>query len=298
VDKLSALNAFMHAAQTRSFTGAGKQIGLSGSAVAKAIARLEESMSIRLFHRSTRSIVLTYEGNLLLESCNRIMGEMEQIEARMADIGKRPWGRLRVSVQVPSYFVAPLLRRFMTEYPGIELDLDFRGDGADSVEDGFDVAITRGVARDSRLISRHLGYSQRCVVGSPDYFARRGIPRGVGELARHVCLHHRMATTGTVERWPLDIDQPDAGAIPVSASASTLEALVHLVLDGTGIACIPAFTIQRYLRDGTLVAVLDEHIAHAEQYVAIWPYSPHLAPKIRAFVDFIAPRMFRTESSD
>jgi DNA-binding transcriptional LysR family regulator len=298
MDKLSALNAFMHAAQTRSFTRAGQRIGLSASAIAKAIGRLEASMSTRLFHRSTRSIVLTQEGQVLLESCQRIMDEIEAIEERFADSGKVPRGKLRVSIQVPGSFLAPMLQQFMSEFPEIELDLDFRGDGTGGVEEGFDVSIRSGAGRDSRLMSRHLGYSRRCVVGAPGYFTRQGIPQTPSDLSTHICLHHRNVATGKLESWPLKDGDPEVNVIPVSAAANTLGALIQLAQGGAGLACLPALAIQRPLRDGSLISVLGDYVDHADQYVALWPSSRHLAPRIRAFVDFIAQKMFSESACD
>ncbi|WP_429337733.1 LysR family transcriptional regulator [Paraburkholderia atlantica] len=129
MDTLGTLSIFVHAAETRNFTRTAQRLGLSASAIAKSIARLEDRMGIRLFHRSTRNVMLTHEGEMLLESCRRIIEEVEMIEERFTRRGKAPSGRLRVIAQIPSAYIAPLLRKFIVAFPEIELDMEW-GTGA------------------------------------------------------------------------------------------------------------------------------------------------------------------------
>src|SRR5712675_911067 len=124
MDSLGSLNAFVQAAESRSFTVAGRQLGVSSSAIGKAVARMEERLGVRLFHRSTRSITLTAEGALFLERCRRILGEVEAAEAELSDAVGSPRGRLRISTPQLSGLIMPALDGFMTQYPEIELDVD------------------------------------------------------------------------------------------------------------------------------------------------------------------------------
>ena len=117
LDSLGALKVFARAAETRSFTEAGNQLALSPSAVGKAVARLEQRLAVRLFHRSTRSITLTEEGQQLLESCRRIFAEVETIASGLAQAQGAPRGRLRVSLPVIGVLMMPTLSAFMTRYP-------------------------------------------------------------------------------------------------------------------------------------------------------------------------------------
>src|SRR5260221_3513288 len=124
MDSLSALSAFVRAAEVRSFTDAGRQLSLSSSAIGKAVARLEERLGVRLFHRSTRSIALTQEGKLFLESCRRIFSEIETVELEFAQTKGEPRGRLQVSLPLIGMLMMPTLSRFIRAYPEIELDMD------------------------------------------------------------------------------------------------------------------------------------------------------------------------------
>ncbi|OWJ64155.1 LysR family transcriptional regulator [Inquilinus limosus] len=288
-DSLGALDAFVRAADSRSFTAAGRQLGVSSSAIGKAVARLEERLGVRLLHRSTRSVTLTPEGTLFLERCRRIFSEIETAEMELALTRGAPRGRLRVSLPLAGMLMMPTLGAFMREYPEIELDLDFTDRLVDVIEEGFDAVIRAGEVGDSRLMSRILGVFRLQLVAAPAYLARRGVPRVPEDLAGHACLQHRFATSGRFEPWPLR----RAGiALPSSAVANTIEPLIAMAEQGLGIACLPDFAIRRQIGDGTLAVVLADHTAHEGVFRLLWPSSRYPAPKLRVFIDFLAKRLF------
>ena len=298
LDNLSALKVFSRAAETRSFTEAGNQLGLSSSAVGKAVARLEQRLGVRLFHRSTRSITLTDEGEQFLESCRRIFAEVEAIETGFAHAKGAPRGRLRVSLPLVGTLMMPTLTAFMHAYPEVELDLHFSDHLVDVVNDGFDVVVRTGEATDSRLIARVLGNYHLQRVGSPAYFARAGTPRTPEDLVHHACHHHRFPTNGKLERWPLVTPaEGDDVMLPVTSASNTIEPLVGIAEAGLGVACVPDFSFARQLKAGTLVRVLDDHVQHTGTFRAVWPASPYLSPKLRVFVDFLAANLLPSSSA-
>ena len=264
MDSLGPLNAFVQAADARSFTAAGRQLGVSSSAIGKAVARLEERLGVRLFHRSTRAIALTPEGALFLRRCRRILSEAEDAELEIAQTQGAPRGRLNVSLPLAGILMMPAISAFMHAYPEIELELDFSDRLVDVIDEGFDAVIRAGEIGDSRLMSRTLGTFQLRLVGSPVYFASKGYPQNPDDLKQHACLQHRYATSGKLERCPLqhkgealDLD------LPKTAVANTIDPLIHLAEQGLGIACLPDFAIRRQLANGNLVTVLDDHIQHS-----------------------------------
>lgn len=288
MDNIGALNAFVQAAEARSFTGAGRVLGVSSSAIGKAVARLEERLSVRLFHRSTRSVTLTPEGALFLERCRRIFCEIEAAELELAQLQGAPRGKLRISMPLAAMLVMPALTAFMRRWPDIELDLDFSDRFVDVIEEGFDGVIRAGEIGDSRLMSRALGTFHLKLVGSPLYFAARGIPVKPADLRQHACLHHRFATSGKLEPWPLR--RPVE--LPTTAIASTVEPLIQMAEQGLGIACLPDFAVRSQLADGTLVTVLNKHVCHSGVFRLLWPSSRYLSPKLRVFIDFMAENLF------
>ena len=299
MDSLGALSVFVRAAEARSFTDAGRQLGLSSSAIGKAVARLEERLGVRLFHRNTRTVTLTQEGRLFLESCRRIFSEINTIEHEFAQSRGTPRGKLRVSLPIVGMLMMPTVSRFMRAYPSIELDMDFTDHLVDVIDGGYDVVVRSGEASDSRLMARTLGTYRLEVVGSPSYFERAGIPSTPEELAKHACLHHKYPTTGKIQHWPF-VPRPAADdvVLPTTGTASTIEALVSLAEHGVGLACVPDFAVRRQVSDGSLKIILAEHIDHSGVFRAMWPSSRYLSPRVRVFVDFLAEHLFpKTQTS-
>lgn len=299
MDSLSSLNAFARAAEARSFTVAGRQLGVSSSAIGKAVARLEERLGVRLFHRSTRTITLTPEGTCFLERCRRIFCEIEAAELELAQTQGAPRGKLRVSLPLAGMLMMPALSAFMRAYPEIELDLDFTDRLVDVIDEGFDAVVRAGEVSDSRLMTRTLGAFRLKLVGAADYFALRGIPQKPDDLKSHACLHHRYATSGKLERWPLRRGRKDIEIdLPTTAVANTIEPLICMAEQGFGIACLPDFAIRRQLEEGILVAVLNPYTHHSGTFRMLWPSSRYLSPKLRVFVDFMAQNLFSVRALD
>jgi DNA-binding transcriptional LysR family regulator len=298
LDSLTALNVFVRAAETCSFTEAGRQLGLSSSAVGKGVARLEQRLGVRLFHRNTRCIRLTQEGKSILESCRRIVCEILAVEQELAQTKGTPKGKLRVSMPLVGMLMIPTLGKFIRAYPEIELDMDFNDCFVDVVDSGYDVVLRSGETSDSRLMSRRLGTYRFEIVGSPDYFARAGVPSRPEDLVGHACLHRKHPTTGKIQRWPF---VPSATTndlvLPTTATASTVDALIYLVEHGVGIACVPDFCIRQQIADGSLVSVLKEDVDDTEVIRAMWPSSRYLSPKLRVFIDFLTENLLPKVSS-
>ncbi|WP_373928750.1 LysR substrate-binding domain-containing protein [Sphingomonas aerolata] len=293
MDKLAALRAFVQAADTRSFVEAGRQLGLSASAIGKAIARLEESLGLRLFHRNTRSMALTEEGAAYLDRCRDILINLDEAEAGLRASGTNPSGILRVSLPIVGMLLMPAISSFMTAYPEIRLDIDFTDRLVDVIEEGFDVVIRTGDGGDSRLMSRRTGSFRHHIVASPAYLAQRGTPVVPQDLMEHACLHHRYPSTGKFERWPIETDGIAIDlALPVRASASTIEPLIEMAEGGFGIASLPDFAVARSVRAGSLAIILAQHVAVRGVFKALWPSSRHVAPKVRVFVDHMAANLF------
>lgn len=298
MDELGGLSVFVHVADAGSFVAAGRVLGLSASAIGKSIARLEERLGVRLFHRSTRSIRLTQEGALFLDRCRRIIGEIKAAELELSRASETPRGRLRVSLPLASGLLLPVMCDFMSQYPDIELDLDFTNRNVDLIEEGFDAAIRVGNLEDSRLSARNCGSFNLILVASPIYIARRGMPKQISDLSNHDCLHFRFIRSGRIAKWPLSVDPagPDIRLPPKLVSNENLM-LIQAAKQGLGITCVPDFTVRSALAAGTLQAILERDVNQKIDWWALWPSNPHLQPKLAAFVDFLSKRVAAMESA-
>lgn len=293
MDSLNGFVVFVQVAEARSFVGAGRLLGISASAVGKSVARLEQRLGVRLFHRSTRSIALTAEGQKFLERSRRILDEIEAAEGELSQATSTPRGRLRVSLPLVSSLVLPVLADFMRKYPEIELDLDFSDRLVDIVDEGFDAVVRTGQPVDSRLTARLLGEFDRMLVASPAYLDQHGTPTTPQDLAKHRCLHYRYAHSGKLEAWPLP-PAPDGReiALPTSMICNNIETRVCFALQGRGIAWLPDFAIRDLLTAGRLVPVLPTDVHSRGAFHVLWPAGRHITPKVRVLVDFLVERVF------
>lgn len=292
MDKLTAFDAFVQSAETGSFVAAGRKLGLSASAVGKAVVRLEQRLDVRLFHRNTRNMTLTEEGRLFLERCRRIFEEVEAAEAELARSNRTPRGRLRVSLPLVGMLLTPVMAKFMRAWPEVQLDLDFSDRLVDVVEEGFDAVIRTGQPSDSRLMSRNVGRFRLKIVASPDYLARCGVPETPDDLAHHQCLHQRSPSTGKLRPWPFARGERQGKIVlPERMSATAVDPLIALAIEGMGIACLPPFAIRGEIADGRLVPILDEWVTETDQFNVLWPASRQITSKLRAFVDFMAEHL-------
>lgn len=299
-DRLTGLEAFVRTADLGSFAAAGRILGLSASAVGKAVARLEQQLGTRLFQRSTRSIRLTDEGRLFHERCRRILDDLDDAQATLAEALEKPRGRLKLSSPIVSYhFLLPLLPDFMARYPEIELDLDFNDRIVDLIEEGVDVAIRSGDPPDSRLMSRTLRPFQMLLCAAPAYLERRGVPRTPRDLDRHHGIRFRFPNSGKLQDWPLTLaaGEPEL-RVRTSLTCNNMEALRGAAVGGLGIGCLPDFLAREPLASGALRTILMDHIDGPGQFRLLWPSNRNLSPKVRVLVDFLSERLFAARCED
>jgi len=288
MESLVGITTFVQVAEIGSFAEAGRVLGISASAVGKMIARLEEQYKVRLFHRSTRSIRLTAEGEMFLTRCHRILNEVTAAEAELSNASGVPRGRLRISVPQLTDLVMPVIHGFMHAYPEVDLDLDLSDRMVDIIEEGFDVVIRTGDQADSRLVSRKLATSRRVLVASNAYLDLHGRPETPADLLEHRCLLHKFPASGRMEKWRLEL--PDGrNELPLREARvfSTVESITFLARRGEGIAYVPEFLVSKDLARGEMRTVLDDFVDDLVTFWAVWPASRHASPKLRAFVDHV-----------
>lgn len=294
MESLSGLMAFVRTADLGSFVAAGRMLGLSASAVGKAVTKLEQQLGIRLFQRSTRSLRLTEEGRAFHERCRRILDDLDDARAMLARTTDAPRGRLRVSTPIVSYhLLLPVLPDFMTRYPEIDVDLDFNDRLVDLIDEGVDVAIRSGELPDSRLMARTLRPFQMLLCAAPSYLERHGTPKCPRDLDGHRGIRFRYPNSGKIQAWPLTLpaDEPDLRMRTV-LTCNNMEALRGATIAGLGIGCMPDFLARDPLAKGELRTLLDDRIDAPGHFSLIWPSNRNLSPKVRVFVDFVGERLF------
>ncbi|WP_239020845.1 LysR family transcriptional regulator [Novacetimonas maltaceti] len=256
-----ALEAFVQAAETSSFKEAGRRIGLSSSAIGRTIAKLEQELGARLFHRSTRAISLTAEGEKFLFHCYRIFAEFDAAREELSAVTAEPKGRLRIGFPNLGTELMPHIVAFQKRYPEIELDLDFSDRLVNLVEEGFDAVMRIGSVDDSRLMMRRLSGFHHRLVAAPDYASLRGLPVSPDDLQTHLCLRYRYPSSGKLAPWPFltngELISPD---LPTSSVSNNINSLLSMVENGLGIALLPDFMVHEKIKAKQLIPVLDEYI--------------------------------------
>lgn len=290
MDRLDEINAFAAVADARSFTQAARRLGISSAQVSKLVARLENRLSARLLNRTTRDVSLTDTGRAYLDRARQLLEDFAGLEGSVRD-ENGPSGTLRISA--PTSFGAaeltPALLDFAAAYPQVALDVSSTDRMVNLVEEGFDVAVRIGQLEDSSLVARKLAAVKMVACAAPDYLARAGRPRTIGDLAGHEAIIDTNGADPTVWRFGSGAARREvrvAGRLRFSGAP----ACVAAARAGFGITRVPAFAAAEDLRAGRLQALLCEVEPELIHVHAVYPHGRHLAAKVRAFVDFLARR--------
>jgi len=292
MESLTGYSAFVLAAEQHSYVAAGRILGISSSAVAKSISRLEAGLGVRLLSRTTRSVGLTDEGAIFYERCKRILDDIRDAEATVSQSRERPKGRLRVSVPhiVGRHLLLPHLATFTQRFPEIELDINFEDRVVDIVAEGLDVAVRSGELTDTRLIARSIGKQHFVVCGSATYFNHYNRPETPTELGRHICIHFKYPSSGRLAPWSFRPPYGDL-RLPESMIFNNTDAGLYASIDGIGLAHLPVYVARPAIEAGVLKPVLADFMLPFGSLSLVWPSNRQLSPKVRAFVDFAIERL-------
>jgi DNA-binding transcriptional LysR family regulator len=287
LDGLDVLGAVVEAG---SFVRAGEALGLTQSAVSRAVARLEDRIGVRIFRRTARSISLTDEGRRFYESVAPHLAAIVDATTEAGGSASRVSGRLRVNVDagIGQFVLTPHLQPFLAQHPDLAMEIAVRDRMGDLVRDGFDVSVRFGLPEPSALKSRLLMRTRVVTCASPAYVARHGMPRRPRDLEQHQCVLMRDPSTGTHHGWELVQGKT---VVPVNVSGQLMVneggSLLAACLGGQGIAQLLELHARELLADGRLVQVLPRW---AEETYPLYAYhhSARLqSAKVRAFLEFV-----------
>lgn len=291
-DRLAALESFVAVAQKLSFAAASLDLDISASALSRRISQLEASLGTRLFQRSTRHVSLTEAGALYLTHVTEALVRISQAQTAILDYGNEPNGRLRVAL--PNMFgqlhVAPLLPEFMRRYPKVMLELCFSDWFTDIVAEGYDMGLRVGALDNSDMMARKLADNHRILCCSPGYIEQHGTPATVQELRQHATLQFSTFKTPNAWRLKLKSKEVNVSISPVMRSDNA-ESLRQAALAGAGISLMALFIVSEDIKRGRLVRILPD-ISGADSWIwAIYPNTPYLPLKVRAFIDFLVEKL-------
>ncbi|WP_407324230.1 LysR family transcriptional regulator [Acinetobacter pittii] len=288
VESLKGITNFVITAKSKSFTEAADKLGITKSAVGKSIARLEDRLGTRLFHRSTRKLSLTSDGEAYLVSCLSALEILDAAENSLSRRQDKPSGEVRIDMPISfgRGLMMPLLIEIAKKYPDLRFTLTFNDRFIDPLEEGLDLVLRLGELQDTdELISRYLSSQRLYLCATPEYIEKYGEPISPDDLKNHHCIMGYRR--GSPLAWKLR--SPTGDEIKYishnSHQVSDGDALLQSCIGSIGIAQFPETMVNSYLANGTLKLLLEDYSPPPSELHILWPRTKHLIPKVRMIVD-------------
>jgi molybdate transport repressor ModE-like protein len=284
------LRLLVRIARLGSISAAARDLGLTPAGASARLARIEKGLGARLLHRTTRQATLTEDGLAFLPHAEHVLDAAEAARAALGREQVMPRGTLRVAA--PASFgrmhIVPGLPDFCSRYPGLIIDMRISDSIVDLVEGAFEVAVRYADLGDSSFVARRLAPDRRLLVASPEYLERRGRPKTPDDLVAHACL-----VVGTLDLWTFTgadgktITRRVTPALRINDGGAVRD----VACAGLGIALMATWCAADEIRSGALVPVLPEYpLVSTQTLWALYPSSRELAPKVRAFIDWLVAR--------
>jgi DNA-binding transcriptional LysR family regulator len=289
-DLLALYRTFARCVEAASFSAVAAELNTSQPTISRQVAALEDHLGCLLFQRTTRALTLTDDGRTFYELALAALDAAEQAEAAVGRRRGRVSGRLRLACAgvFGRLHVIPRLAAFMARHPELDIDLVMQDRATDLVEEGVDLALRVGETRDAGLMARRIGLSRRVVVAAPGYLDAHGTPAHPRDLSGHRCILYFGLNSGpswgfASPEGPLQV--PIDGRFRVDNT----EGVRAAVLGGLGIAYVPVWHfVDDEIESGRLRLILQEFEPTPASISAVWPSRRHLAPKVRAAIEFFA----------
>lgn len=286
-DRLREIEIFLKVADDASFSSAARGLDVDPSTVSKVIQRLEGRLGVRLFHRTSRVLKLTQEGEQFRASVQKAVAALDEAMASVGTAEAGVGGVLRIS-STPAFArrrLAPLMPAFLRQHPDLRVEFVLAATPPDLFEQQIDLSFQSGHIPDSTLVARRVTVARWHLCAAPAYLAQAGAPRTPEELAQHRCLNFLPGSFRS--RWPLRVgERVHTQEPPGQLAANNGDMLAELALAGMGIARLADYHIEPELKAGRLVTVLDDLALDAEPIYAVYASRRHLSPRVRAFLDF------------
>lgn len=298
MDRLAAFQAVVRVADTHSFTKAAEQLSLSRARVSALVAELEGHLGARLFHRTTRHVQPTPDGEALIARCRDWLDDLDEMESLFDLERGELTGRIRVDMNhaMARDLVIPQLPGFLAEHPRLDIELSCSDGPVDLVREGLDCVVRVGEVADSALIARPLGALPVINCASPAYLERQGTPRTPADLTRqgHRVVHYAPYFGTAPARWEYCAQgQTHRLALPGALTVNSTSAYTEACLAGLGLIQVPRTGVQPHLATGRLVEVLADYRAEPMPVSLIYAHRRNLSRRVQAFMGWLGDEIQR-----
>jgi DNA-binding transcriptional LysR family regulator len=293
MDRFQSMHAFVQVVDRGGFAPAARAMGLSRSAVNRAVQRLEADLGAQLLRRSTRKVSPTDTGLAFYDRCMQILDDVEEAVAAVSELQDHPRGTLRINAPMSfgTRHVAPAIADYMGHYPDVKVELVLNDRFVNPIEEGFDVTFRIGSdGPSSSILVRRYAITPRVLCASPAYLETAGTPETPGDLKSHRCLHYGYLASGS--QWRLAGPEGEDGNYPIHCVmwSNNGDVLRDAAVQDQGIALLPTFIVGADLRAGRLCTVLKAYRAPEIALTALYPRHRHLSSKVRLLLDFVEER--------
>jgi DNA-binding transcriptional LysR family regulator len=285
------LRVFIQVAEVGSFIRASQILLMPKTTVSAAIQQLEHEMGARLFHRTTRRVQLTSDGELLLEKARSLLFDVQALESLFHRQNGPIGGRLTVDVpsRIARRMIVPALPDFFLQYPEIQLFLSASDRSVDLIQEGIDCVVRVGSLSDSSLVSQPLGRLSMINCASPDYLQRYGIPEHPAQLEEHWVVGYAQPTLAGADSWQWQQDgQLFEKTLPSRVTVNNVENYIGCCLVGLGMMQIPRFDVQHYLDNGSLCEILPQARPPAMSMALLYPHRRQRSARLTAFAEWFS----------
>lgn len=285
--ELDDIQVFCRAAESSSFTDASISLGVTPSAVSKAVQRLEKKLKLKLFYRSTRSIRLTEEGRSYYETCRKSLESIQEIENHLLNKAV-PRGILRISLpdSLAINQLVPILNGFIEKYTDdLKLELYLSTAFVDFMREDIDLAIRIGHIGDLDLVAKFYGKTSEKVVASPDYLKKYGTPKNLEDLKNHKCIGLKFPSMKSPMLWHFCDGQMQR--LDFSMVYDDPMGALQTVKQGFGLIQLLDFTVDDAIKNGELIEVLTEFMGEPMDIHLVYPGGKYIPAKVRAFIDYL-----------
>ncbi|HEY2227000.1 MAG TPA: LysR family transcriptional regulator [Xanthobacteraceae bacterium] len=292
MDRLDAMAVLLAVVDAGSLSAGARRLGMPLTTVSRHVSDLEAHLRSRLLIRSSRRVALTEAGRSYVAACRQILEDVGEAERSAAGEYSKPKGDLVITAPIVfgRLHVLPVVLDFLRAYPDINVRLSLTDRPVGLLEDHIDLAARIGELPDSSLVATRVGTIRRMVCATPQYFAERGKPKRPEELAAHDCVTFQGLSAP--DAWSFANGKSDmAVAIHSRLVVNTAEAAIDAALAGVGITRVLSYQIAQARRSGALDIALENFEPTPWPVSLVYPGQGRLPLKLRAFLDFAAPRL-------